>query len=79
MAGRSVFLDIARCKNTTFLEDGHAITNADLDAAMASHSDEVKRGDFVIIRTGQMEHRLNSNDWGGYAGRRCSRPSIRDL
>lgn len=68
MVGRGVLLDIARCKNTTFLKDGYAITNADLDAAMDSHGVEVKRGDFVIIRTGQMEHRLKNNDWGGYAG-----------
>ena len=29
---------------------------------------EVRRGDFVIVRTGQMEQRLADKEWGGYAG-----------
>jgi kynurenine formamidase len=28
----------------------------------------VRRADFVIIRTGQMEDRLAHGEWGGYAG-----------
>ena len=28
---------------------------------------EVRRGDFVIVRTGQMEHCLAQGDWGAYA------------
>ena len=28
----------------------------------------IKRGDFVIVRTGQMEQRLQAGEWGGYAG-----------
>ena len=27
-----------------------------------------KQGDFVIVRTGQMEQRLDDGEWGGYAG-----------
>ena len=28
----------------------------------------IGRGDFVIVRTGQMERCLKEGEWGGYAG-----------
>jgi kynurenine formamidase len=45
-----------------------AITSEDLDATAKAQGVEVRRGDFVIVRTGQMEQRLDCGDWGGYAG-----------
>jgi len=68
MIGRGVLLDMARHVGKPFLEDGTAITNDDLDACAKAQGVEIKRGDFVIVRTGQMEQRLDSGDWGGYAG-----------
>ncbi len=68
MAGRGVLLDVARHAGTDCLEDGTAITIEDLDATARAQRVEVRRGDFVIVRTGQMEARLASGDWGGYAG-----------
>ena len=35
---------------------------------MQTQKVEVKRGDFVIVRTGQMGQRLRAGEWGGYAG-----------
>ena len=68
MVGRGVLLDVARHKGVDSLDDGYAITNADLDATAASHGVEIKRGDFVIVRTGQQERCLANKDWGTYAG-----------
>ncbi len=67
MVGRGVLLDVARCKGGDYLEDGYGIGNDDLDACAQAQGVEVRRGDFVIVRTGQMEHCLARGDWGGYA------------
>ena len=68
MVGRGVLLDVARYKGVGSLDDGCAITNADLDATAAAQGVEIRRGDFVIVRTGQQERCLAQGDWGTYAG-----------
>jgi kynurenine formamidase len=68
MVGRGVLLDVARYLKLDYLEDGTAITIADLEATARSQKVEVRRGDFVIFRTGQMEQRLAAGEWGTYAG-----------
>ncbi|MBL6958616.1 MAG: cyclase family protein [Rhodospirillales bacterium] len=68
MIGRGVLLDVARHVGVDSLDEGDAITNEDLDATAAAQGVEIKRGDFVIVRTGMMEQRLAAGDWGGYAG-----------
>lgn len=68
MVGRGVLLDVARYCGVSFLADGMAITNDDLDGCAAQQGVEIRQGDFVIIRTGQMEQRLRDGAWGGYAG-----------
>jgi kynurenine formamidase len=68
MVGRGVLLDVARHVGVACLEDGTAITNEDLDATAQAQGVEIRRGDFVIVRTGQMEDRLARGEWGGYAG-----------
>jgi kynurenine formamidase len=68
MVGRGVLLDVARHAGVDFLEDGMAITNDDLDQTAQAQGVEVRRGDFVIVRTGQMGQRLRDAEWGGYAG-----------
>lgn len=68
MVGRGVLLDVARALGVPYLEDGMAITCQDLDDTAAAQGVEIRPGDFVIVRTGQMEQRLDSGDWGGYAG-----------
>jgi kynurenine formamidase len=45
-----------------------AMTNDDLNETAEAQGVEIRRGDFVICRTGQMEQRLEAKDWGGYAG-----------
>jgi len=68
MVGRGVFLDVARAFNKNALEDGYAITGADLDRTAAAHGLEGRRGDYVIVRTGQMEAKLAGGSWDGYPG-----------
>lgn len=68
MVGRGVLLDVARHHGVDCFEDGTAITNEDLDTCAAAQGVEIRRGDFVIVRTGQMEDRLAKGEWGGYAG-----------
>ena len=68
MIGRGVLLDVARFKGGDYLQDGYGISNQDLDDCAAAQKVEIRKGDFVIVRTGQMEQRLATADWGTYAG-----------
>jgi kynurenine formamidase len=68
MVGRGVFLDVARVMGKDTLDDGYGITGADLDRAAAAHGVQIRRGDYVIVRTGQMEAKLAAGNWDGYPG-----------
>ena len=50
------------------MPDGYAIRSAELDACAAAQRVEVRKGDFVIVRTGHQERCLAKKDWSGYAG-----------
>ncbi|TMH38682.1 MAG: cyclase family protein [Betaproteobacteria bacterium] len=68
MVGRGVFLDVARALGKRWLDDGYAITCDDLDRTARAQKVEVRRGDYVIVRTGQMEAKLEAGSWDGYPG-----------
>lgn len=68
LVGRGVLLDVARHRGVDWLEDGEGISNAELDAVAAAQGVEVRRGDFVLIRTGQLERCRAQGSWGEYAG-----------
>lgn len=68
MVGRGVLLDVARYLGGDYLEVGYGISNADLDGCAKAQNVEIRRSDFVIVRTGQMEQRLALGKWSGYAG-----------
>jgi kynurenine formamidase len=68
MVGRGVFLDVPRALGMDVLPDGHAITSDELDKTAKFHGVELKRGDFVVVRTGQMEAKLAAGSWDGYPG-----------
>jgi kynurenine formamidase len=68
MVGRGVLLDVARFKGVESLDDGYGISNEDLDATAKAQGVEIKKGDFVIVRTGHMERCRKAGQWGGYAG-----------
>src|ERR1700674_5018212 len=58
MVGRGVLLDIARLRGVDWLKDGESISNDELDACAKKEGVAIGRGDFVIVRTGQMERCL---------------------
>ncbi len=68
MVGRGVLLDVARHQGLDWLPDGYGISNAELDATASAQNVTIQRGDFVIVRTGQMERCRAERAWGGYAG-----------
>ncbi|HEY6316780.1 MAG TPA: cyclase family protein, partial [Acidimicrobiia bacterium] len=55
LVGRGVLLDVAAAKGADRLEGGYPLTAADLDAACAHGQVEVRSGDIVLLRTGQMQ------------------------
>ena len=65
MVGRGVLLDIARFRGVDWLEDGEGISNDELDNCAKTQKVEIGRGDFVIIRTGQMERCLPRRNGAG--------------
>lgn len=58
LVSRGVLLDVARAKGVDRLDGGYAITSADLDAAADMGKVDVRPGDVVLVRTGQMQHFL---------------------
>ena len=68
MVGRGVLLDIPRILAMECLPDGFAITSELLDKAEGHCGTEVRRGDYLIVRTGQMEAMLAAGTWDGYSG-----------
>jgi kynurenine formamidase len=68
MVGRGVLLDVARFKGVDHLKDGFGMSNDDLNQCAKQQNVEIRRGDFVIVRTGQMEKCLQAKNWGTYAG-----------
>ena len=55
LMGRAVLLDVARALELDRLEPGYPITAADLDAARELARVQVRPGDIVLVRTGQMQ------------------------
>ena len=68
MVGRGVLLDVARHKGVESLDDGYGISNDELDATARAQGVKIRKGDFVIIRTGQMERCQKAKAWGSFAG-----------
>ena len=52
IVGRGVLLDIARLRGVRWLEEGDAITPADLEEAERTQGVTVGEGDFLLVRTG---------------------------
>ena len=54
MVGRGVFLDVPRALGREVLEDGYAITCADLDRTAESEGVKMKRGGIMSVSTGRL-------------------------
>jgi kynurenine formamidase len=77
IVGRGVLLDVAKAKGVDRLDEGYALTGADLDAAAELGKVTVRSGDIVLIRTGQMQLFLEG-DREKYCGP-CSGPSLQTV
>ncbi|HZR14594.1 MAG TPA: cyclase family protein [Acidimicrobiia bacterium] len=55
LVSRGVLLDVARAKGVDRLKGGYPITGDDLDAAAELGKVDVRPGDIVLVRTGQMQ------------------------
>ncbi|MGH7777982.1 MAG: cyclase family protein [Candidatus Dormibacterales bacterium] len=67
LVGRGVLLDLPRWKGVEGLDDGEQVTPADLDACLEAERVSLRRGDFLLLRTGQMARCL-ARGWGRFAG-----------
>jgi kynurenine formamidase len=68
IASRGVLLDVARALGRKSLPDGFAITNEILDFTEKHSGVRVRRGDYLMVRTGHIERCLSSKSWDGYPG-----------
>jgi kynurenine formamidase len=66
--GRGVLLDMPRFLGVDWLEPGTPISGEELDACAVREGVELRRGDFVLIRTGQLAQVRAQGTWGSYAG-----------
>ena len=67
MVGRGILLDVPRALGVDWLEAGHAIGGDELDRAAALGNVDVRRGDFVFVRTGALAKARADRSWGTYA------------
>ncbi|HUK59218.1 MAG TPA: cyclase family protein [Stellaceae bacterium] len=68
MVGRGVLFDMPKMLGKKYLDDGYAITCEDLDRAEREFGAPIRRGDFLLVRTGQIEAKLEAKNWDGYPG-----------
>ncbi|MEU5049624.1 cyclase family protein [Streptomyces sp. NPDC021096] len=61
IASRGVLLDVARARGVDRLQDGHAVTPEDLEAAEELAGVTVGSGDIVLVRTGQIQRYLTGD------------------
>jgi kynurenine formamidase len=61
IVSRGVLLDLARSAGVKRLEGGHALTADDLDRAVEFAGVEIRSGDIVLLRTGQIQHQLGGD------------------
>lgn len=68
VVGRGILLDIPRHRGVDWLEAGQAIDDQELEACARAQGVEVRSGDIVLIRTGQIAQVRAERSWGQYDG-----------
>jgi kynurenine formamidase len=63
VVARGVLLDAARARGVDWVEPPAALDAGDLEAVAASLGVEVRRGDAVLLRSGQMRRRRDLGPW----------------
>ncbi|MGP0029062.1 MAG: cyclase family protein [Acidimicrobiales bacterium] len=56
VVGRAVHLDLPRHQGVDWLEPGHVITGAELDACARGQGVEIRPGDILLVRTGFLDY-----------------------
>jgi kynurenine formamidase len=67
LVGRGVLLDFPRHRGIDWLEPGEGISDRDLEECASAQGVEVRRGDILLIRTGQLRQ-CREHGWGDYTG-----------
>jgi kynurenine formamidase len=65
--GRGVLLDLARWAGVEALDPGYGIGSRELEACAEVQRVQVRRGDILLLRTGQL-NQARAAGWGNYAG-----------
>jgi kynurenine formamidase len=65
---RALLLDLPRLLDVPWCEPGVPIQPEDLDAAVNRQGCEVRAGDCLLVRTGQLAQVRATDDWSSYAG-----------
>lgn len=68
MVGRGVLLDMARFFGKEYMEPGEGITSEDLENCAKHQGVTVRKGDFLLVRTGDSDRRIREKEWGTYCG-----------
>jgi len=63
---RGILLDIPKIKKVDWLENGAAISRAELDAAEKDHHVTVEEGDVLFVRTGRAKMRKSKGGWDAF-------------
>lgn len=68
VVGRGVLLDVAAYRGVEWLEPGEGIGGRELEACADHEGLDVREGDIVLVRTGQLARVRATGHWGDYAG-----------
>lgn len=66
VVGRGILLDVPRHRGVPWLEAGDSITDLELEACAKAQGVEVRSGDIVLVRTGQIAQVRATGAWGEY-------------
>jgi kynurenine formamidase len=66
VAGRGVLLDIPRHRGLEWLQAGEAIGGDELVACAQAQGVEIRAGDIILVRTGQIAEVRSRGSWGDY-------------
>ncbi len=68
IVGRAILLDFPRFFGSRWCEPGQAIHGEDIEGCASSHGVEIRRGDILLLRFGQLAMCRERGSWGDYAG-----------
>jgi kynurenine formamidase len=69
IVGRGILLDIPKLKGKKWLDPSESITARDLELAVEKEEVEIREGDIVLVRTGQMKIAKENGNWEQFMSR----------